>query len=258
MMEITKIIGEKLKEIEDKENVKILHAVESGSRAWGFASPDSDYDVRFIYVRKTQDYLSLKEKRDVIEWQLDETLDINGWDLKKALQHFHKSNATLFEWSNSPIVYLTTKEWKEIYGVAKNYFSIKSSMYHYYGTANGNFIEHLQKDEVKLKKYFYVIRPLLACRYINEKCTPPPVLFSELMKLELPNAIEKEIQKLLVIKANTPEIGKGQRMDSLNQFIETELMKYKDNINLLQDDRKVEWDELDRLFRKVLFEENKS
>ncbi len=253
MININKVIDNKLKEIEEKDNVKILHAVESGSRAWGFASPDSDYDVRFIYVRKKDDYLSLKEKRDVIEWQLDETLDINGWDLKKALKHFHKSNATLFEWSNSPIVYHTTKEWQEIYEVAKNYFSIKSSMYHYYGTANGNFLEYLQETDVKYKKYFYVIRPLLACRYIKEKAAPPPVLFSELMNMDLPYEIEREIQKLLVIKANTPEIGKGQRIDLLNTYIETELMNYKEYLNMLRDDRKVEWDELDSLFRKILF-----
>ena len=252
-MQIMKIIDSKLNEIEEKENVKILYAIESGSRAWGFASPDSDYDVRFIYVRKKEDYLALNEKRDVIEWQLDEILDINGWDLKKALHHFHKSNATLFEWSNSPIVYRTTKEWKEIYEVAKDYFSIKSSMYHYYGIANGNFHEHLQENEVKYKKYFYAIRPLLACKYIKEKAAPPPVLFSELMKLELPYEIDREIQKLLKTKANTPEIGKGKRIDKLNQYIEAELAFYKEYLNQLEDDRKPEWDELDKLFLKVLF-----
>ena len=88
----------KLKEIEEQEHVTILHAVESGSRAWGFASPDSDYDVRFIYVRTMEDYLRLDEPRDVIEWQMDEVLDINGWDLRKTLKHFHRGNATLFEW----------------------------------------------------------------------------------------------------------------------------------------------------------------
>lgn len=252
MMEITDIIDEKLKEIEEKESVKILHAVESGSRAWGFASPDSDYDVRFIYVRKKEDYLTLREKRDVIEWQLDETLDINGWDLKKALQHFYKSNATLFEWSNSPIVYRTTDEWKEIYKVARDYFSIKASMYHYYGTANGNYLEYLRESEVKYKKYFYVIRPLLACKYIAEKSAPPPVLFSELMKLELPGEIETEIQKLLEIKAGMPEVGKGERIELLNQYIETELAAYKNDLNMLKDDRKAEWNELDRLFLKIL------
>ncbi|MFT4146804.1 MAG: nucleotidyltransferase domain-containing protein [Mobilitalea sp.] len=252
MMEILEVVQEKLKEIEEKEHVKILHAVESGSRAWGFASPDSDYDVRFIYVRKKEDYLSLNEKRDVIEWQLDETLDINGWDLKKALQHFYKSNATLFEWSNSPIVYHTTNEWQEIYEEAKDYFSVKASLYHYYGTANGNFREYLQADEVIYKKYFYVIRPLLASRYIVEKLTPPPVLFSELMKLNLPQDIKNEINKLLIIKLNTPEIGKDKRIDRLNEFIRTELEYYKEYINQLEDDRKPSWDILNELFIKAI------
>ena len=104
MRDIVKEIDEKLNEIEEKEGVKILHAVESGTRAWGFASPDSDYDVRFIYMRNREDYLRLEEPRDVIEWQLDEVLDINGWDLKKTLRQFVKGNATLFEWSGSPII----------------------------------------------------------------------------------------------------------------------------------------------------------
>ena len=95
MKEITIEEAEKkLKEIEEQEHVTILHAVESGSRAWGFASPDSDYDVRFIYVRTMEDYLRLDEPRDVIEWQMDEVLDINGWDLRKTLKHFHRGNAT--------------------------------------------------------------------------------------------------------------------------------------------------------------------
>ena len=101
MRDIEKEILEQLDEIEKKEGVRILLAVESGSRAWGFASPDSDYDVRFVYVRPETDYLRIDETRDVIEWQLDEVLDINGWDLKKALRQFAKGNATLFEWSAS-------------------------------------------------------------------------------------------------------------------------------------------------------------
>ena len=108
--EIKELIKEKLEEIERDKNVKIIHAVESGSRAWGFASPDSDYDVRFIYVCQKNDYLKLETVKDTIDWELDEILDINGWDVRKILQHFHKSNATVFEWANSPIVYKTTDE----------------------------------------------------------------------------------------------------------------------------------------------------
>ena len=102
------IILRELKKIEAQENVKIIMAIESGSRAWGFASPDSDYDVRFIYVRKEEDYLKLEKTRDVIEWKLDDVLDINGWDIKKALQLLHNSNPTVFEWCASPIVYWET------------------------------------------------------------------------------------------------------------------------------------------------------
>ena len=99
-----KTILEKLETIEKIENVRIIHCVESGSRAWGFDSPDSDYDVRFVYVRPRDFYLRLDKTRDVIEWQLDDTLDINGWDVAKTLGLLHKSNPTVFEWNASPIV----------------------------------------------------------------------------------------------------------------------------------------------------------
>ena len=160
-------ILDKLSEIEEKENVRIIYAVESGSRAWGVESPDSDYDVRFIYVRDKDDYLKLQEMRDVIEWQLDDVLDINGWDLKKTLIQFHKGNATLFEWANSPIVYKKSDEWQIVYESAKKYFSRKIALYHYYGTANSTFKQYLQDDVVRYKKYIYALRPLLACKYIE-------------------------------------------------------------------------------------------
>ena len=119
------IIQQKLKEIEEIEKVKIIMAVESGSRAWGFASPDSDYDVRFVYVRRLQDYLRLEKTKDVIEWQLDDVLDINGWDLKKALQLMHDSNPSIFEWCASPIVYKNSAEFEELKKIQKMYYSRK-------------------------------------------------------------------------------------------------------------------------------------
>ena len=161
---ITETIQEKLNEIEAKERIRILHCVESGSRAWGFASPDSDYDVRFVYVRRTEDYLRLEKTRDVIEWQLDETLDINGWDLQKALRLLHKSNPTLFEWNNSPVVYRTTEDWMKLSRVIDEFFLAKAGLYHYLSTAKKNYREYLKGETVKYKKYFYVLRPLLACR----------------------------------------------------------------------------------------------
>ncbi|MCL2776072.1 MAG: nucleotidyltransferase domain-containing protein [Oscillospiraceae bacterium] len=163
------IICEKIAEIERRENVRVLHAVESGSRAWGFESPDSDFDVRFIYVHPKEFYLRLDKTRDVIEWQLDETLDINGWDLQKALRLIHSSNPTIFEWNNSPIIYKTTPEWEYMRVAMPNYFSIKSGAYHYYSTAMNTYINYFKGETVKLKKYFYILRPLLACKWILHK-----------------------------------------------------------------------------------------
>lgn len=250
-----KMICRKLMEIEEKEHVKILHAVESGSRAWGFASPDSDYDVRFIYVRSKEFYLGLQPKKDYIDWELNETLDINGWDVSKALQHFHKSNATLFEWSNSPIVYLTTPEWEKIRRVSEHYFSCKSSMYHYYGTANKNYHEYLQEDMVKYKKYFYVLRPILACKWIEEKSAPPPVLFQELTEGVLEQEMKPVIEELLNKKKQMVEAEKGKRIDKLNKYIEENLLYFKEKTETLPDDRNGDWEELNRVFLELLAEQ---
>lgn len=143
-------ILEELKKIEEKENVRIIMAIESGSRAWGFASPDSDYDVRFIYVREKEEYLKLEGIRDVIEWQLDETLDINGWDIKKALQLLHKSNPTVFEWCASPIVYMEREEFSWLKELLPQYFSVKKSLFHYWHMAETNYREYLKGDEVRV------------------------------------------------------------------------------------------------------------
>ena len=125
------LIKEKLHEIEQRENCRILLAVESGSRAWGFASPDSDYDVRFIYVRPRESYLRLNRVRDVIELPINGVLDINGWDVDKTLKLLHKSNPTVFEWFSSPIVYQTTDFTEAFKPVMRRYFSSKSGLWHY-------------------------------------------------------------------------------------------------------------------------------
>lgn len=249
---VEELIIAKLHEIEEKENVKILYAIESGSRAWGFASPDSDYDVRFIYVRSENDYLKLQDTKDFIDWELNETLDINGWDLSKALKHFHKSNATLFEWSNSPVVYYVTDEWKAVYEVVKEYFACKSSIYHYYGTANKNYHEYLLEDMVKYKKYFYVLRPILACKWIEKRKCPPPVLFDELKNSVLEEDLKPVVEGLLKKKMTMSEKDKAPRIDALNQYIEEKLSYYKALADNMEDDRKTEWDKLNNIFVKII------
>jgi len=249
---LKEIITAKISELEQKENVHVIHAVESGSRAWGFASPDSDYDVRFIYVRPKDFYLRLEKTRDVIEWQLDETLDINGWDLQKALCLLHSSNPTLFEWNNSPIIYKTTDEWSEVRKEINNYFSAKAGLYHYLSTANSNYREYLKGDMVRLKKYFYVIRPLLACKWILDKKCPPPLLFTELVETELEADMKPIIYDLLKVKMNTPEVGEGKRIDKLNEYIDENLASLKATIDAMPQEHKADWGRLNELFLSII------
>lgn len=242
----------KLHEIEKTENVRILLAVESGSRAWGFASPDSDYDVRFIYVRPKEDYLRLEKIRDVIELPLDDVLDINGWDLQKALRLLYKSNPTLFEWAVSPIVYMETEFAGQFRNVMNTYFSTKKSLYHYISMAEGNYREFLRGDNVKAKKYFYVMRPVLACRWILEKGTPPPMRFTELMAAELPGTLHSELEHLLELKMNAPEIKEIPRIDVLNEYLDTSITEIKNLLLDMDDTKKMEWEILNQMFLKFI------
>ena len=248
------IIQEKLNEIEEKENVRIIYCVESGSRAWGFASPDSDYDVRFIYVRPKEYYLRLDKTRDVIEWQLDDTLDINGWDIQKALRLLQKSNPTLFEWNSSPIVYRTTEEWCNVSKIINEFFIKKSGLYHYLSTAKSNYREYLKGETVRLKKYFYVLRPLLACKWILSEQTPPPMLFSELMDQYLEDEMKPTVQELLRLKMATPEIGTGKRIDVLNSYIDENIEAMEKTVQALPTEDTQNWERLNQLFLSLISE----
>ena len=233
----------KLKEIEEKENVKIILAVESGSRAWGFSSLDSDYDVRFIYVRQKEDYLRLDKVRDVIEWQLDDVYDINGWDLKKALQLLYQSNPTLFEWASSPIVYKKTIEWQYVEDILLEYFHPQKCLYHYLSTAKKTYKN--MKEQVKLKKYFYVLRPLFAAKYIKNYLSPPPVLFSEFDY----DGLDEVIEELLVLKKNAEETKMIDRNILLDSYIE-EKLETLSSVKLKHE--KKNYDQLNEVFLKIL------
>lgn len=248
-------IQKKLAEIEREANVRILHAVESGSRAWGFASPDSDYDVRFVYVRPLSHYLKLEKTSDVIEWQLDDVLDINGWDLQKLLRLLYKSNPTIFEWNSSPIVYKTSPQWQEISEVIKAYFQPMSGLYHYLNMAKTNYRTYLKGDEVRLKKYFYVLRPLLACRWIMDRGTPPPMLFAELAAAELSEGIKPEVDRLLDLKMNAPEIATGARVDALNLYIEENLAEISAYLAAMKAEKTRDYTRLNLIFREIVLSE---
>lgn len=248
---VEELVLMKLKEIEKEKHVKILYAVESGSRSWGVASPDSDYDVRFVYLSEKNRYLSLQEHKDHIDWELNEVLDINGWDLKKVLRFFHGSNAAVFEWANSP-AYYTTPEWESLYKTAAPYFSCKSVLFHYYGTAMSNYQKHFQEDMVQYKKYIYVLRPLLCCKWIEEKKCPPAMSFDTLMQEVLEEEMRPVILEMLEKKVNMPESGKAPKIEQLSRYIEEKLKYYKQLAAEMPGDKKQDWEPLEEAFLHVL------
>ncbi|MCI0552911.1 MAG: nucleotidyltransferase domain-containing protein [Anaerolineae bacterium] len=248
-------IIETLQEIEIKEGVIAFYACESGSRAWGFPSRDSDYDVRFLYLHPVDWYLSIGEKRDVIEYPIDNQLDINGWDLKKALRLFRKSNPPLLEWLNSPIVYqekFTIAS--QLRGLAKTYYSPNACIHHYLHMAQGNVREYLKGERVWLKKYFYVLRPILAIKWIEQGYGVAPTSFGTLLEQIVPDGILKdEIKKLIELKSIGAELDYGDRISVISDFIENELARLEEDQKHYENNP-APVEVLDRLFLQALDE----
>ena len=220
-------IEERLARVEEEHDVRIRYAVESGSRAWGFASPNSDYDVRFVYAHKPEWYLSVFPQRDVIEYPIVDDIDLSGWDLRKALQLFYKSNPSLVEWLQSPMVYRDDKHFAQaLRKLLKDSYSSPSGWHHYRSMAKTNYRGYLQADVVPLKKYFYVLRPLLAMRWIETNRTAPPIEFSALLTLltDQPRILA-EIVALVEQKKAALEKQRIPRNETLNSFIEAELAR---------------------------------
>ncbi|XAH25034.1 nucleotidyltransferase domain-containing protein [Xylophilus sp. GW821-FHT01B05] len=221
-------IMDNLRAIEAQHDVTVLFACESGSRGWGFASPDSDYDVRFIYVNRLPWHLTVTPQRDVIELPISGDLDINGWDLRKALGLMRESNPTLLEWLRSPVVYRDDAlAMPRFRALSEAVFSNARGWHHYASMAKKNFREHLQADRVRYKKYLYVLRPLLAARWIRTQPGVPPMRFAELAQRTLDAvrdaALIAEINALLEVKMRAGEAATSPRWSGIHAFIEAEL-----------------------------------
>lgn len=222
---MTEQIKQELSRIESQYDVKIILAIESGSRAWGFHSPNSDYDVRFIYTHPQNHYLSIEKHRDVIEEMLPNDLDISGWDLPKALNLLAKSNPPLLEWFHSPIVYQSRPtQLQPLKNLLKTYFSLTTCQYHYINMATTNLTKATVGDQIILKKYLYVLRPILACLYIEKYKSIPPVEFQQLVKATLTNQdIIYETNQLVAKKQKAEELALSDPIPLLHDFITTEL-----------------------------------
>ena len=217
----------RLAAIEKEQGVTVLYACESGSRGWGFASPDSDYDVRFIYVPRLPWYFRLGAQRDVIEQPISGALDINGWELRKALGLLRKGNATLIEWLDSPIVYRADGQFlAALRDAARQVHQPPHTFHHYISMARGNYREYLRGGRVRLKKYLYVLRPLLAALWIEQGRGAAPMRFQDLVDTIVTDAaLRGAIAQLLAIKRRAAEAEYGAPLPVINDFLERELTR---------------------------------
>ena len=248
-------IKSKLLEIQEQENVHIFYACESGSRAWGFPSANSDYDVRFIYVRPKNWYLSIdvEAKRDVIEVPINDELDVSGWDLRKALGLLKKSNPPLLEWFSSPIIYMNDEEITDKFrSLMPACYSPTACIYHYLNMARNNFREYLRGDIVSVKKYFYVMRPILAIKWIETKGSIMPMEFGDLVDgLITDPGLRHEIDSLIERKRNGDELKREPRIEVISAFIENELKRLESMVVEKRDD-KPQMEALNSVFREIL------
>lgn len=253
--EMREKIKQRLTEIEREENVCILYAVESVSRAWGFESSDSDYDVRFIYVHYAEWYLKIFPERDVIELPINDIDDYSGWDLKKTFALLAKSNPVLFEWLHSPIVYCEdTVAMSKIREASEKYFSEKKAIYHYLNTARNSIRRYFsaEKQNVNLKKYLYVVRPLLACRWILENHCVPPVAFAEVVEILKDKKVRSAIDELIAQKMAGTELTEKPRFPVLDSYIENEMAAIASVLEQLPPEEKCDTQKLDDLFVELV------
>lgn len=249
-------ITKELLKLEIDHDFKILYAVESGSRAWGFASTDSDWDVRYLYVHKLDWYLRIDENKDSQEKILPNDIDLAGWELKKALRLFRKSNPPILEWLKSPILYIQqTSAVDKLRELAIEYFNPKSCLHHYLHMAEGNYKMYLQRDSVRVKKYFYVLRPILACDWIKNTDSMAPMEFQKLVDSQVTNqSVKKEIQNLLQRKMAGEELNEEPKIPIINEFLEEKIDFYNNYVNSLDKVSPPNTTKLDSLFKQTIFE----
>ncbi len=261
---LKKHIQEVLHQIEIDYKVKILYACEAGSRAWGFPSKDSDYDVRFIYIHPRDWYLSIDHERDVIEIPknnsisipIDKRLDVSGWELTKALRLFRKSNPPLLEWLYSSIAYyeaFSTK--KKLAALAEKVFSPASCLFHYLNMAKRNYREFIQGEHMQIKKYINVLRPILAAKWIEEKNSLPPIAFPIMLDVLLPSGeLRKEIDRLLKKKIAGAELVLQLRFDLIHSFLDQEITQLEEYARSLNTPITDPTQDLNEIFRETLEE----
>lgn len=218
-------IMDTLDRVERDHDVRILFACESGSRGWGFASPDSDYDVRFLYAGRLEEYLRVSARRDVIELPVDATYDVSGWDLRKALGLLGRGNATLFEWLHSPIRYRADEQFvAELVAAMETVHRPDRTYHHYLHMARKHLRSVVGVEQVKFKRYFYTLRPLLAASWIQQHGTRAPMVFEDLMDRQVAEPVVlSAIRELLQRKRRAGEAEFTAPVPVIEDFLVREL-----------------------------------
>ena len=220
-------IGSALAALTAEHGVHLLFAVESGSRAWGHPSPDSDYDVRFVYHRPLASYLTVGRRRDVLEPGLIGDLDLAGWDIDKALRLLISGNPAILEWLASPIRYHETPWRARIEALADLCPHSRAAYWHYRSLARRQRELLGGEGPVKLKRYFYVIRPALAVAWLGQHPSGhsrvPMALPDLLAQTEIAADLRQAIGELLAAKAETAELGTGPRIACIDAFVAAQL-----------------------------------
>ena len=250
-------ILQKLSETEKEKNVRIIFAAESGSRAWGFPSKESDYDVRFIFVHPVDWYLSIFEKQDFIEPPVDGLLDISGWDIRKSLKLLRKSNSAILEWLSSPIVYRSDKnEFELLQSLSETAFLPGSSFYHYFSLAKNSMAKSEGNDSVRIKTYLYSLRALLCCRWIISRRSQPPVLFGDLVSEHLRSGeVRDAADRLLEKRKVSGEADTMEKSPVLEKYIISQFEKLESKAPKNQE--KSDTELYDSVFRKIIRNEDK-
>ena len=196
-----------LKQIEAEHDCRILFAVESGSRAWGFASPDSDYDVRAVYVKPLDWYLGLEERQsDTINAMLPDDIDVAAWELRKALRQLLKSNASFMEWLGSPIVYHDCGLIAQLREMESRTVNPIAIAHHYASMLRHALDDRADDGTIGIKKLCYALRTGLCMRWVMAHETMPPTAFADVRRgLDQGREVDDAIDHLLAIKENARE-----------------------------------------------------
>lgn len=243
-----------LDKLAEENNIGILLAVEAGSRSRGFESPNSDWDVRIIYDHSLDWYLSIQNRPEVLDLFTRDGIDLMGWDIKKALRLLKKSNPTLLEWLQSPLIYRSNLEAiRELREIAHAHFNPVASTYHHLSIAQKVMRSFSNEIKVNIKGYLNALYSILGCYWIEQYETVPPSRFSKLLESTISDTkLHSEIEELLEIKKRVVEKTMISRYRNIDDFIELSIGDFSQKVHQMPKAASPDYKILNQLFRKIV------